>query len=103
MRRNRRTIDATALILASLVTGFAATLTRSAREVNTEIAEALAALFGCALSLWRAAFVLAIAFAVLVAGDIAFRRRWTLARDLLLAVAVVAIVGSIVDRKPHSL
>ena len=98
MRRNRRTIDATALVLASLVTGLAAALARSAPDVDTEIVEALAALLGWAPSLWRAAFVLALAFAALIAGDIALRRRWTLARDLLLAVVVVAIVGSILGR-----
>ena len=97
-RRNRRTIDATALVLASLVTGLAAAFARSARDVDAELAEALAALLGWAPSLWRAAFVLALAFAVLIAGDVALRRRWILARDLLLAVVVVAIVGSILGR-----
>ena len=98
MRRNRRTIDAIALVLASLATGLAAALARSAPGVDTEIVEALAALLGWAPSLWRAAFVLALAFAALIAGDIALRRRWTLARDLLLAVVVVAIVGSMLGR-----
>jgi hypothetical protein len=97
-RRNRRTIDATALVLASLVTGLAAAFARSARDVDAELAETLTDLLGWAPSLWRAAFVLALAFAVLIAGDVALRRRWTLARDLLLAVVVVAIVGSILGR-----
>ena len=97
-RRNRRTIDATALVLASLVTGLAAAFARSARDVDAELAETLANLLGWAPNLWRAAFVLALAFAVLIAGDVALRRRWTLARDLLLAVVVVAIVGSILGR-----
>jgi glycosyltransferase 2 family protein len=97
-RRNRRTIDATALLMASLVTALAAVLARSARDVDAEIVEALAALLGWAPNLWRAAFVLALAFAALIAGDIVLRRRWTLARDLLLALVVVAIVGSILGR-----
>ena len=97
-RRNRRTVDATGLVLSSLVTGLAAALARSAPDVDTEIVEALDALLGWAPNLWRAAFVLALAFAALIAGDIALRRRWTLARDLLLAVVVVAIVGSILGR-----
>jgi hypothetical protein len=96
--RNRRTIDAIALLLASLVRGLAAALARSASDVDAEIVEALASLLGWAPSLWRAAFVLALAFAVLIAGDIALRRRWTLARDLLLAGAAVAVVGSILGR-----
>ena len=97
-RRNRRTIDATFLLLASVVTGLAAVVARSAPEVDAEISEALASVSGWAPNFWRGAFVLALAFALLIVGDVLFRRRWTLARDLLLAVVVVAVVGSILGR-----
>ena len=86
MRRNRRTIDATALVLASLVTGLAAALARSAPDVDTEIAEALAAsLGGHQVSGVLLSFLRSCSQS-LIAGDIALRRRWALARDLLLAV-----------------
>jgi uncharacterized membrane protein YbhN (UPF0104 family)/tRNA A-37 threonylcarbamoyl transferase component Bud32 len=98
MRRNRRTIDATFLVLASLVTALAAAVARSAPAVDTEIAEALAAVFGWAPNLWRAALVLALAFALLIVGDILLRRRWPLARDVSLAIVTVAVVGSILGR-----
>jgi glycosyltransferase 2 family protein len=97
-RRNRRTIDATFLVLASLVTSLAATLARMAPDVDDEIAEALAAVFGWAPNLWRALFVLALAFALLIVGEVLLRRRWVMARDLLLAVLIVAVVGSLLGR-----
>ena len=98
MQRNRRPIDATFLVLASLVTALAATVARSAPDVDTEIAEALAAVLGWAPNLWRAALFLALAFALLTVGDVLLRRRWALARDVLLAIAVVAMVGSLLGR-----
>ncbi len=98
MRRNRRTIDATFLVLASLVTALAAVVAQSAPDADTEIAEALAAVFGWAPNLWRATLVLALAFALLIVGDILLRRRWVLARDVLLAIVAVAFVGSALGR-----
>jgi hypothetical protein len=98
LRRNRRTVDVTFLLLTSIATALAAAVARSAPEVDTEIAEALAAILGWAPNLWRAALVVALAFALLIVGDVLLRRRWTLARDLLLAVAAVVIVGSILGR-----
>jgi uncharacterized membrane protein YbhN (UPF0104 family)/tRNA A-37 threonylcarbamoyl transferase component Bud32 len=98
LRRNRRTVDATLLILTSLTTALAAVVARSAPDVDSEIAEALAAVFGWAPNLWRATLVLALAFALLIVGDILLRRRWALARDVLLAIVTVAVVGSVLGR-----
>jgi uncharacterized membrane protein YbhN (UPF0104 family)/tRNA A-37 threonylcarbamoyl transferase component Bud32 len=97
-RRNRRTIDGTLLVVASLGTGLAAVVARLAPDVDAEIAEALAAVFGWAPNLWRALFVLILALAVLVACDTIRHRRWILARDLLVGVVVVAAVGSVLGR-----
>ena len=97
-RRNRRVADAAFLILASLVTGLAATVARLAPDVDGEIAEALAAVFGWAPNLWRAAFVCALAFALAIVGDVLLRRRWLLARDLLVALLIVVAVGSVLGR-----
>jgi hypothetical protein len=60
-RRNRRTIDAIFLGLASLVTGLTAVVARMAPDVDAEVADAIGAVLGWAPNLWRAAYVLAIA------------------------------------------
>jgi glycosyltransferase 2 family protein len=97
-RRNRRTIDATFLLVASLVTGLAAVVARLAPDVDAELADALAPLFGWAPNVWRAAYVLALAFALLIFGAVVLRRHWMLTRDVLLAALIVAIAGSVVGR-----
>jgi uncharacterized membrane protein YbhN (UPF0104 family)/tRNA A-37 threonylcarbamoyl transferase component Bud32 len=97
-RRNRRTVDVSFLVLAALITGLSAAVARSAPEVDADIADALASVFGWAPNLWRTVFILALAFAVLILGDVLVRGRWLLARDLLLSVLVVAFVGSILGR-----
>ena len=97
-RRNRRTIDATFLVLASLGTGLAAVAARSARDIDVELADAIASLLGWAPNFWRAAFVVTLAFAALIVGDVLVRRRWSLARDLLAAVLITAVMASILDR-----
>ena len=97
-RRNRRTSDATFLVLASLVTGFAAVVAHLAPDVDAELADALSSLLGWAPNLWKAAIVLALAFALLIVGDAVARRRWIVVRDMLLAVVVVWVVGSILGR-----
>jgi glycosyltransferase 2 family protein len=97
-RRNRRTIDAAFLVLASLATGLAAIVARSAQDVDLEVSDALASLLGWAPNLWRAAFVLAFAFAIAIVGVVLFRRRWTLARDLVLSAVIVGIAGSALGR-----
>jgi uncharacterized membrane protein YbhN (UPF0104 family)/tRNA A-37 threonylcarbamoyl transferase component Bud32 len=97
-RRNRRTADATFLLLASLATGAAATVARLAPAVDDQIAEALSAVLGWAPNLWRMFFLLALAFGLLIVGDTVLRRRWALSRDLLLAVLLVAVVGAVLGR-----
>jgi uncharacterized membrane protein YbhN (UPF0104 family)/tRNA A-37 threonylcarbamoyl transferase component Bud32 len=97
-RRNRRTIDASFLGLASLATGLAAVVARLARDVDAEVAQGLEAVLGWLPNLWRAAFVLALAFALLIAVDVVFRRRWMLARDLAIAVSTVAVAGATLGR-----
>jgi uncharacterized membrane protein YbhN (UPF0104 family)/tRNA A-37 threonylcarbamoyl transferase component Bud32 len=97
-RRNRRVEDAVFLILASLVTGLAATVARLAPDVDGEIAEAFAATLGWAPNLWRTVFVCALGFALLIVGVVLLRRRWLLARDLLVAMLLVVAVGAALGR-----
>ncbi len=97
-RRNRRTTDAAFLFVASLGTGLAATVARLAPGVDADVAAALAALFGWAPNLWRVVFVLTLALALLIVADAIGRRRWILARDLLLGAVVVVVVGPLLGR-----
>ena len=84
-RRNRRTIDSVFLLVAAVVIGLAAVIAASAAENDADVAEALDAVFGWAGALWRAAFVAVLGLAVVVVVDVLLRRRWDLARDLLVA------------------
>src|SRR5262245_31309619 len=97
-RRNRRTLDAAFLLIASVGTGLAATVARLAPDVDADIARALATVFGWAPNVWRTAFVLTLAFALLIAGDAIFRRRWILVRDVVVGLAVVLLIGALLGR-----
>ena len=97
-RRNRRTIDAGFLVLASIGTGLAAVAARTASDVDAEIADALELVLGWAPNFWRAAFVLTLVFAVLIVGAVLARRRWRLARDLTLALLLVWVLGLLLGR-----
>ena len=97
-RRNRRTIDAAFLIIASVGIGLAATVARLAPDVDADIARAFATVFGWAPNVWRAAFVFTLAFALLIIGDAIFRRRWILVRDLVAGLVVVLLVGALLGR-----
>ena len=97
-RRNRRTVDATFLAVASLVTALAAVVARMAPDVDVRVSDALVAVLGWAPNLWRIAFVVALSYALLVVGDALLRRRWVLARDMLLAVLLVAVAGTLLGR-----
>jgi glycosyltransferase 2 family protein len=97
-RRNRRVAEAAFLILASLVTGLAATVARLAPDVDGEVAEGFAAVLGWAPNFWRSVFVCALAFALVIVGDVLRRNRWLLARDLLVAVLLVVAVGAVLGR-----
>jgi uncharacterized membrane protein YbhN (UPF0104 family)/tRNA A-37 threonylcarbamoyl transferase component Bud32 len=97
-RRNRRPIEVALVGVASLVTGLTAVVAKSAPKVDEEIATALGAVFGWAPHFWRACVlaVLLLALSILVAALLG--RRWELARDLLVAIVVVVVAGTILGR-----
>lgn len=97
-RRNRRTIDAAFLIIASVVTGLAATVARLAPDIDADIARALATVVGWAPNVWRATFVFTLAVALVIFGDAILRRRWVLVRDLVVGLVVVLVVGALLGR-----
>jgi glycosyltransferase 2 family protein len=92
-RRNRRTVDGIFLLAAAIVLGLTAVVASEAPEVDGNVAEALTTLFGWANGFARAVFVALLILALAVVVDVVLRRRWGLARDLLVALLLLAAVG----------
>jgi uncharacterized membrane protein YbhN (UPF0104 family)/tRNA A-37 threonylcarbamoyl transferase component Bud32 len=97
-RRNRRTIDGALAGAAAVLAGLAAVVAKSAPEVDEKVAQALITVFGWAPYFWRIVFVGALALALVILGDVLVRRRWLLARDLVVAFAVVLAAGTVLGR-----
>ena len=97
-RRNRRTIDSVLLAWASVVLGLSAVIASSAPRHDVEVADALRTVLGWAGPLWRVAFFGLLGLALAIVVDVLYRRRWALARDLLLAGVVLAVMTSILGR-----
>jgi uncharacterized membrane protein YbhN (UPF0104 family)/tRNA A-37 threonylcarbamoyl transferase component Bud32 len=111
-RRNRRTIDSVFLAAAALVVGLSAVIASSAPGHDEDVAQALATVFGWAGALWRTVFVCGLVLALAVVLEVLLRRRWDLARDLLVAgvvlVGTATILGGVVESdwlpvEPHVL
>ncbi len=92
--RNRRASDVVLLASAALVGALAAAVAASVPETDEAIGDALGTLLGWAGPLWRSALLAALLLAVVIASDIIWRRRLALARDVLVAVVVVAAAGA---------
>ena len=97
-RRNRRTIDGVLVAGAAILAGLAAVVARSAPGVDEEIGEAVATVLGWAPGFWRAVLLATLALAFLIVADAVLRRRWMLFRDLVIALVVVHVVGSVLAR-----
>jgi glycosyltransferase 2 family protein len=97
-RRNRRTIDGVLVAAAAILAGLAAIVARSAPEVDGEVGQALTTVLGWAPGLWRAVLVGALALALVIVVDALLERRWVLARDLLIALVIVNVVGLVLTR-----
>lgn len=97
-RRNRRTLDAVFLAATAAAVGSAAAVSNAAPAKDAAVGDALATLLGWGEALWRGAVIAAIAICFLLLVAVVVRRRWALARDLALALAVLALAGSILGR-----
>jgi uncharacterized membrane protein YbhN (UPF0104 family)/tRNA A-37 threonylcarbamoyl transferase component Bud32 len=97
-RRNRRTIDGVLVGTTAALTGLAAIVARSAPPIDREIGHAVATVLGWAPGLWQAILLGTLAFALAIVADALLRRRWVLARDLLVALLLVNAAGSVFGR-----
>ena len=111
-RRNRRPIDGVFLAAGSVLLGLSAVIAKSAADNDRAVADALATVLGWAGPLWRTVFVAVLVLAFAIVVDVLLRRRWDLARDLLVAglvlVGVAMLLGGVVASKwvpmePHLL
>ena len=94
-RRNRRPVDSVVLIVGAGVAGLSAVIVSSAPKQDRDVANALMTILGWAGGLWRTAFVALLLLALLVAVDVLLRARWDLARDLLVAAALLVGVATL--------
>jgi uncharacterized protein (TIRG00374 family) len=97
-RRNRRTFDAVLLAAAVLVVVLQAAVATYAAASDADIASALVTLLGWAPAVWRVAFAGLLILAVIVIVDVLYRRRWLLARDIVVAILVVFALGFVLGR-----
>ena len=92
-RRNRRPADAGILLAGALVVGLTAAIARSAPEEDRELGDALTTVFGWAVAMWRVVVVALLLFALTIVANVVLGRRWALARDVILVLLVVGVVG----------
>jgi glycosyltransferase 2 family protein len=94
-QRNRRTIDSVFLLFAAVVLGLSAVIAAATPRQEREVGDALRTIFGWAGGVWDAAFICVLALALALTVDILLRRRWDLARDLLVACLLVVGAGAV--------
>jgi len=92
--RNRRASDAVVLACAALVGALASVVAASVPSTDASIGDAVATLLGWAEPLWRIALPAVLLLAVVIASDVIWRRRFRLARDVLLALLIVGAAGA---------
>ena len=97
-RRNRRTSDAVLLATMAVLTGASAAISNDAPAKDADLGAAIVTVFGWAPTLWRTVVVVTILLCVVLLIAVVVRRRWGLGRDALLALGVLALVGSTAGR-----
>jgi glycosyltransferase 2 family protein len=101
-RRNRRTIDSIFLVAAAIVIGLSAAIASSAHGHDEAVGQALTTVLGWAGALWRATFFGLLGLAAVIVVNVVLRRRWDLARDLLVTAVGAVVAASILGRAVES-
>ena len=85
----------------AILTGLAAVVAAQAPRADEAVADALITVLGWAEAAWRTVLAAALLAAAVIVVGVLVRRRWALARDLLVALLVVlaaaGILGWLVD------
>jgi glycosyltransferase 2 family protein len=97
-RRNRRTIDAVLLAIGALFVALTAVIAHAASARDEDVADALGTVLGWTQAPWYAALLSAEILALAIVVDVLYRRRWDLARDLAVALLVVAGLACVLGR-----
>jgi glycosyltransferase 2 family protein len=93
-RRNRRTVDALLLATTAVVTGAVAMVSSAAPTQDADFGDAVVTLLGWADALWRTVVLGTIVLCALFLVAVVLGRRWALGRDAVVALGVLALVGS---------
>jgi uncharacterized membrane protein YbhN (UPF0104 family)/tRNA A-37 threonylcarbamoyl transferase component Bud32 len=93
--RNRRAGDAVLLGCAAVVGALAAVVAASVPGTDEAIGDALGTLLGWAGPLWRSALFAVLVLAIAIASDVVWRGRLNLARDVGVALLLVAAAGAV--------
>jgi uncharacterized membrane protein YbhN (UPF0104 family)/tRNA A-37 threonylcarbamoyl transferase component Bud32 len=101
-RRNRRTIDAVLLSLTALGAAAAAVIARSAPSEDEAVADAVVTVLGWAEGFWRTVVVVFLFLGLAILVDCFVRRRWDLARDLLVTLLVLVGLGTLLGQAVES-
>ena len=97
-RRNRRTLDAVLLAVTALVSAAAAALANAVPAQDAEVGDAIVTLLGWAGALWRVVVLATILLGATLLAAVVLRRRWALARDILVALGILLVMGCALGR-----
>jgi len=101
-RRNRRPLDAVVLLATAFLLALTVVVATSAEPTDADVAAALTTVLGWAPAFWRLVLVAALALAVAIVLACVARRRWLLARDLVLALLLALGAGIVIGRLVES-
>jgi uncharacterized membrane protein YbhN (UPF0104 family)/tRNA A-37 threonylcarbamoyl transferase component Bud32 len=97
-RRNRRTIDAVLVAAGAFVVGLAAVIAESASAEDERVGRAVVAVLGWAPAVWRVALLGTLVLTLAIVAEALLRRRWSLIRDVAVALLVVIGLASALAR-----
>ncbi|MET1060256.1 MAG: lysylphosphatidylglycerol synthase domain-containing protein [Nocardioides sp.] len=91
-------MDAVLLAIATAAAGAVAVVSHAAPAKDAEVGAAVVTLLGWGEALWRTAVIGALVISAVLLTAAFLGRRWALARDLAVALAVLAVTGSVLGK-----